>query len=180
MAIDCPECGKKAFMVNTLHKVMHFGEVLISNVRCENCGYNSNDILPAKQKKPKIFYVKINTTKDLETKIVKSSTAFIEVPELGLSLLPTPSSQGYITNIEGLLEKVQDSLESIAFLEDSKEQREKISEQIKKIEKARNAELKFKVIVEDAFGNSALIGKKAKSKPLSKKRIEELRKLMGL
>ena len=179
MAIDCPKCKEKAIMTETIIEIPFFGKTLFSNLRCKKCGFNLNDVSSDSEKPPTRFTVKIESEKDLTTKIVKSSTSTVKIPELGVRIEPTPSSEGYFTNIEGLLNKILDSLSFTVFEEeeqDAKKLKEKLT---KKIEQAKNAEISFTVIIEDPFGNGALIGEKVKKESLTEKQLFELKKRMS-
>ncbi|MFH1545199.1 MAG: ZPR1 zinc finger domain-containing protein [archaeon] len=171
MAIDCPSCGKKAVMTELIRKIPNFGKILLTNLNCRECGFNLNDVMNAGSGKPMKYEVEVNSVKDLKTKIVKSSTSSVEVPELGISLYSGSYSEGYITNIEGFLLRTKEALSSLMRLKDTPEKEMKRIEELrKKICKAVNAEISFRVILEDAQGNGALIGRKVKKIELKKKK----------
>jgi len=178
MAIACPECGKKAVMTEFIKEIPFFGKTLFSNLKCTECNFNLNDISSDEEKTPSKFSVKISSEKDLTVKIVKSSTSTVKVPELGVRIEPTPSSEGYFTNIEGLLNKIKDSL-SFSSLEEEEKDSKKLKEKLlEKIEQARNTKISFTVIIEDPFGNGALIGEKVKKESLKEKEVSELKTRM--
>ena len=115
----------------------------------------------------------------MSVKIVKSSTSTVQVPELGVRIEPTVNSQGYFTNIEGLLNKIEESLSFTASLEEEEKDAKDLKEKLfKKINDAKNAKFPFTVIVEEPFGNGALIGKKVKKELLNKKQLSELKTRM--
>lgn len=169
MAIDCPSCGKKAVINEVIRKIPNFGKILLTNMNCSECGFNLNDVMNAGSGKAMKYEVKVDSIKDLKTKIVKSSTSSVEVPELGISLYSGSYSEGYITNIEGFLLRTKEALSSLMKLKETPEKEKKRIEELKKkIDKAVNAEISFKVILEDEQGNGALIGRKVKKKELEK------------
>lgn len=179
MAIDCPKCKAKAVMTETIIEIPFFGKTLFSNLKCKECSFNLNDVSAEEEKDPMRFTVKISSEKDLTVKIVKSSSSTVKIPELGIRIEPTPSSEGYFTNIEGLLNKILDSLSFSSFEEQEKDA-EKVKQKLtKQIEQAKNAKIPFTVIVEDPFGNGALIGEKVKKEDLSEKEVFELKKRMS-
>ncbi len=156
MTIDCPQCGKKAKFVETDHEVENFGTVIITTLSCEHCSFRFSDVLSVtKGKNAKKFKAEIQKPEDLKTKIIKSSTAKIKIPELGLEVSPGPRSDGYISNIEGLLERFQQAIEII-----SKTDKKKATQILGQIKKARAGQKKFTVLLEDPSGNSALVGDK--------------------
>ncbi len=180
MAIECPCCKGKAVMTESIMEIPFFGRTLFSNLKCSECGFNLNDVSSDEEKIPLRFTVKIESEKDLTVKIVKSSTSTIKIPELGVRIEPTPSSEGYFTNIEGLLNKVENALSFTSFEEEEEHDSGKLKEKItKKIQEAKQAKIHFTVIIEDPFGNGALIGKKTQKQNLTEKEVFELKKRMS-
>ncbi|MDO8627519.1 MAG: ZPR1 zinc finger domain-containing protein [Candidatus Diapherotrites archaeon] len=169
MSIQCPNCSKQATLTELLQDIPNFGEALISNLNCEHCAYNFNDVMSSSTHKPVFFSARIENENDLKIKIVKSSSSFVALPELETEIFPSPSSDGYISNIEGLLERVKESVQAISG--------KKAIEKFEQIEKAMNAEIKFSVELKDIYGHGALIGNKVEKKILSEKEISELKKL---
>ena len=170
MSIDCPKCRKKAVLTELIQDIQNFGETLISNLHCEHCGFNFNDVMSSSTHKPVHFIAKIEKENDLKIKIIKSSSSFVSIPELGVEVFPSPSSDGYISNIEGLLERVK---ESIQFADNRKASQNKLEQ----IQKAMNGKIKFSVELKDIFGHGALVGNNVQKKNLSEKEIIELKKL---
>lgn len=179
MTIDCPSCKGKAVMTELIKEIPHFGKTLFSNLRCTECNFNLNDVSSDSEKKPLKYSAEIKTEKDLTIKIVKSSTSTVIIPEIGARIEPTINSQGYFTNIEGLLNKIEESLSFTAFEEEEKDAQKIKEKLIEKINDAKNAKFIFTVIVKDPFGNGALIGKKIKKEGLTEKEVFELKTRMN-
>jgi len=179
MVIACPNCKGKAVMTESIIEIPYFGKTLFSNLRCQECSFNLNDISSDSEKPPTRFSVKISSEKDLTTKIVKSSSSTVKIPELGVRIEPAPASEGYFTNIEGLLNKILDSFSFTYFEEEEKDAKKLKEKLIKQIEQAKTAKFFFTVIVEDPFGNGALISDKAKKEKLNEKEVFELKKRMS-
>jgi zinc finger protein len=177
MAVDCPKCRAKAVMTESLIKIPFFGKTLVSNLKCSKCNFNLNDVSAAEEKNPCRYSVKIESEKDLFIKVVKSSTSIVVFPELGVRIEPTPFSEGYFTNIEGLLNKVE---ESLSFLAVNGKERSKAKERlVERINEAKKAGFPFTVVLEDPFGNGALLGRKVKRELLSERKVFELKKKMN-
>ncbi|MEW6295124.1 MAG: ZPR1 zinc finger domain-containing protein [Candidatus Diapherotrites archaeon] len=168
MKVPCPVCSGNALMTYSFHSVPHYGKTLFSNLHCRKCNFNLNDVQSAQARKPAKYEIKIDSKKDLRTKIVRSSSSLLKIKELGIEVKPGPYSEGYITNIEGVLERVQEALSSLAGLEGQKTQKQKVNKMLEKISKAKNAEIKFTVELIDLQGNGAIPGKKAVKKELKK------------
>ncbi len=179
MVIDCPQCKGKAVLTESIIEIPLFGKSLFSNLRCNKCNFNLNDVSSDSEKEPFRFSAKISSEKDLTVKIVKSSTSTVKIPELGIRIEPAPASQGYFTNIEGLLNKIDESISVFAFSEEEKDAKNLRKKLLQKIQEAKNAKFPFTVIVEDPFGNGALLGKKVKKEKLSEKEVFELKTRMN-
>ncbi len=147
-------------------KIPHFGQSLLLTAICESCGYKHSDVWDVDEQVPVKLTFESSTEKDLTVKVVKSSNATVKIPQLGLEVTPGSQSQGYIANVEGVLERIQDALLGIEQMKPEKKQ--KIKELLEKIAKMRNAKEMFTLIIEDPSGNSKIISDKAKKEKLKK------------
>ena len=78
-----------------------------------------------------------------------------------MTITPGPASEGYVTNIEGLLKKVKDVIERKKESLEEKKERIQAIKLIKKINKILFGQDKIKITIEDPSGNSAIISDKA-------------------
>ncbi len=153
--IRCPVCGEPSFHVfQFISYIPYFGEVLETYGHCEKCGYKSNDILSVEEKPPIKQKIKIEKKEDLMLRFIKSSKCKIEIPELGIEITPGPASEGIITNVEGMLERIENSMKGMKITTGKEKE---IDELIEKIEKVRRGEMKITIIIEDESGNSKII-----------------------
>ncbi len=156
----CPICRKKGLTLKEEEvEVPYFGKVFVFSMSCSECGYNKSDIEPVEKKEPCKFTLEVNSEDDMNVKVVKSGEATIKIPHV-ITIEPGPASEGYITNIEGLLERVKKVIDSSADKEDDSSKK-KAKNLIKKINKVIFGREKIKIIVEDPSGNSAIISDKA-------------------
>jgi len=74
----------------------------------------------------------VTSTEDLKIHVVRGNTATIVVPELGVSIHPGLNNEGFISNVEGVLTRIEDILR---FLSRSLEGRrkERADQLIKKV-----------------------------------------------
>ena len=104
MSIKCPACNTE----NTAKSIMkeieipHFGKVLETTIICESCGFKHSDIIALEQNDPAKYILKINKD-NLSTRIVRSQSATVSIPEIGVKVEPGPKSEGYVTNVEGVI-----------------------------------------------------------------------------
>jgi zinc finger protein len=118
------------------------------------------------QREPVHYEMAISTTDDIDARVVRSTSGTIRIPELGIDMEPGPASESFISNIEGVLDRVADILEMVVrWNEDDKTPRAK--ELLSNIEKIKAGEFGITVIIEDPLGNSAIISEKATHRELT-------------
>jgi len=110
---------------------------------------------------------------DLNKRVVRSSTGYIKIPEWGFEVRPGPASEGYISNVEGVLNRLEDSLKMLLKWVDGEEKR-KGEEILKKIEDVKRGKENITLIIEDPLGHSAIIGDGVKEEKLSEEEIKML------
>ncbi len=176
---DCPICGGKNTLkaINHIHEIPYFGKVMESTIICEKCGYRNADVMILEEKEPKLYSIKVEEEKDLFTRVVRSKSGTVELEEVGIKIEPGPASQGFVTNIEGVLERTRETLlmaRNFKTQENDKESVKKIDEILSYIEEVKEGKKPLTVKIMDPFGNSALIGEKVKSRLLTKEEIKKL------
>lgn len=160
MFSDCPVCNSKGTLEvkNITENIPYFGDILETSVYCSSCGYQSSDNISLEQNEPSRYTLTINSEK-LNTRVAKSQTATITVPELGIKVEPGPKSQGYVSNVEGILSRFEEAVIRAIKLEG-----ENIDSQIEEnalniielINNVKMGELETLLILEDPFGNSVI------------------------
>ena len=119
----------------------------------------------AEKKQGMQYTLEINSEDDMSIKVVKSSGATVKIPRI-ITMESGPASNGYITNVEGVLERVKKIIESAAESEDDKDAKKKAKKMIKKINNAILGRDKLKLVISDPSGNSTIISDKVKKKKL--------------
>ncbi len=85
------------------------------------------------------------------------------------TITPGPASQGYVTNVEGILNRVKYQVEVAKEMEEDEGGKKKAKSLLKKIARITFGQEKQKLIIEDPSGNSAIISDKAIKSPLKVK-----------
>jgi len=176
--IRCPSCDSENMNISqTEYRVQHFGTVLFNTTRCSKCGYKHTDVLSLEKREPIHIQAKISSLADLDIKVIKSGTATISIPEFGATITPGPNSEGFITNVEGVLAKVEDAL---IFMLSSTDAPcvNRGRKMLEKIRDARDSEPCFTIIMEDPLGNSSLVASdpsKVERRRLTKDELGEIR-----
>ncbi len=165
---QCPMCGKKTLTLTEAEEVIpHFGKTFLFSMTCSSCKYNKADVEAAETKEPSKYEFDVTEEKDMKIKVVRSSTATVKIPHVG-SIEPGVNSVGFITNIEGLLNKFIVIIKLSAEGEEDKSVRKRAKNLLKKLNKVIWGQEKLKIIIEDPSGNSAILTEKAKKTALKK------------
>lgn len=158
---QCPICSKKTLtLVEEDMEIPYFGKCYLFSMSCSSCKFHKADVESDGSKEPCKFVFEIEGEKDMTVRVVKSSEAVIKIPHM-ISIEPGPASLGFITNIEGLLNRVKDQIESTRDSEEDPALKKKAKNMLKKLNKAMWGQEKLKIIIEDPSGNSAIISDKA-------------------
>jgi len=154
---DCPLCSDKMDAINKTIDIPNYGETLIFTLICKNCNYKITDLYAVYEKEPKRFILKYDNVNQLKHKFVRSSTCDLKIPELGIEIQPSTASDGYITNIEGVLQRIKDVTSGLIKTLETDEQIKNGLAVLQKIDLALEGKFNFTLIIEDPMGNSALI-----------------------
>lgn len=176
----CPACKKQSLIFSSVPtEIPYFGKILILSLKCENCGFKHNDVFNIEIKNPMKYEMKIENEEDLNAKVVRASSGTIIIPELGVKIEPGAQAEGFITNAEGVLERIENVLKSQLEVQKGKKV-ERIKGLLEKIGRMREGKEKFTLILKDPFGNSAIFSQKAKKRKLSEKELKKLKTGMVL
>ncbi len=175
LSAECPMCHQALAIIQVPETIPLFGQIVIQTMRCSHCSYKFSDVMSVEFRGPIGFEARIEEEKDLHTKLVRNSSGTVEIPELGFLLEPGPMAEGFYTNMEGLLERVDGILKYLSSNADSEKQKSLAKELLQKSLKFRAGKLPFTVIVKDPFGGSALIGQKVTKFNISEKEAHALK-----
>src|SRR3989344_1294271 len=157
----CPLCGKSTLtLIEKKEDIPYFGKVYLFSMQCSSCDYNKSDVEAEETKDPCSITFTIEKESDMKIRVVKSSEATVKIPQMRMSVTPGPASEGYVSNIEGVLNRFQKILEDQRELSEEIEERKYAKNLLKKLWKVKNGDLPLKVIIEDSSGNSAIISEK--------------------
>ena len=113
-----------------------------------------------KHGEPVRYVYRTATQEDLAVRVMRSMSATIEIPELGVRIDPGPTCQGFVSNIEGVLDRIVQAIGSAIVDGDAKE-RENACLLLEKIAKVKCGELSVTFILEDPTGNSTIVSDRA-------------------
>jgi len=172
----CPICGARGtFQVfGRIDDIPYFGETMETLVTCSHCNFKHSEVTHLGQHEAARYEFQISSDEDMMVRVVRSSTGMIKIPELGVTITPGAGSQGYITNVEGVLNRVKDVLSYVAETAPPAK-RKAAQRRLRKIEEIIQGRARARIILMDPFGHSAIVDQRAKKRKLTKREIESLK-----
>ncbi len=191
MTILCPACSEgKIEILQDQIDIPHFGEVMISTFVCEKCGYKSSDIIPLQNRKASRHTTIIDDVPKLSLRVVRSGTSSVRIPEIGAEIEPGLHSEGFISNVEGVIRRFIDILDQIKKDLITDEMSDEIGSRLEKTLALRERLEKIlsrgphtseflTLIIEDPMGNSAIIEEEEGDVTVEELSEEEIVELLG-
>jgi zinc finger protein len=156
----CPYCNTEIEYIYQTENIPYFSDILIISALCDSCGYKYVDTQLLKENKPVRFELQVDKAEDLSIRVVRSMSASLEIPELGVRIDPGPACQGFVSNVEGVLDRIEEIVKgALVWGEDL--ERDNARALLKKIDCVKDGSLAITLILEDRCGNSAIITEKA-------------------
>jgi zinc finger protein len=162
----CQFCHQKTLTLRQAEReVPYFGNILIYSMDCENpeCNYHKADVEAEEAKSPVKLSFEISSEEDMKVRVVKSSNATVKIPHIG-SIEPGETSNGYVTNVEGILSRMKKQIELLRDTADEEEERKKAKNMLKKLMRVMMGQEKLTLTISDPTGNSAIISDKTSKK----------------
>lgn len=157
----CPVCNQKSLaLTEREQEVPYFGKVYIFSMTCNSCKFHKADVECAEVREPASYSIEVSGPDDMSIRVVKSGQGNVRIPYVA-DIEPGEASNGYVTNIEGLLQRVKHQIEVIRDTDEDEAAVQKAKNLIKKINRCVWGEEKLKIIIDDPTGNSAIISDKA-------------------
>lgn len=174
--MPCPACARELSISWTQQTIPYFGGMLLVSARCE-CGFGFSDVTLLDSKGPSRHVLDVLGEEDLKTRVVRSSSCTIRIPELGVQVEPASHAEAFVSNVEGVLQRVEGVLraaERWSAEEGDERKRERCRRLLNTIEDIRSGNRSMTLILEDPMGNSTIISERAVCEPLT---YDEVRKL---
>lgn len=154
--------------------IPYFGDVMYISANCK-CSFRFADTMILTSKEPVRYELTVESPEDLDARVIRSTSGTIRIPEMGINIEPGTVSDSYITNIEGVLQRVRDVLKMAGrWVKDDEERFSRSQELLCMLEEVLEGKRTITVIIEDPMGNSAIISKKVRECKLTKEEIEKL------
>ena len=176
---SCPICGNENSLKMMAHssEIPYFGEHTQITMSCNSCGWRVTDFIPAEGKKAGSWTLIVSSTEHISARVVRSSSCTVRIAELGLEVTPGSSSTGYISNVEGVLDRFASAIGTIrrqTDVENDEVTKTKCDELLSKIDMVKSGELVVTLELLDPVGHSQILHEEAVSSEISDEDAEEL------
>ncbi|USN45374.1 MAG: ZPR1 zinc finger domain-containing protein [Candidatus Woesearchaeota archaeon] len=157
----CPFCMKKTLTLQESERdIPFFGPVFLFSMDCSECSYHKSDVdLGLEKEDPVKLSFDITCEEDMNVRVIRSSFGNIKIPHLG-SIEAGETANGFITNVEGILNRLKHQIENIKETTDDEKEKKTAKNLLKKIMRIKWGQESAKLIIEDPTGSSAIISEK--------------------
>lgn len=172
---SCPLCQREMTINWYKDNIPYFEDVMYITACCE-CSFRFADTIILTQKEPIKYELVLKQPEDLYAKVVRSTSGTIKIPELGIAVEPGSTSESYITNIEGVLDRILAVVQTATrWVVDEPEKYDHGIKLQNLIQEAMEGKRELTIIIEDPLGNSAIISDRSISTKLTHKEMKNLK-----
>lgn len=163
-AQECPVCRKNSCTLTQMDRYIPFGKkdilIYVFSMTCSNCRYHKADVEFSETNEPCRITIDINKEDDMKIMLIRSGEATIKIPHI-TTIEGGPTSNGYITTIEGLFNRVKKVIEQVRDSAEDEEEKKKAKNLLKKITRIMWGQEPCRITIEDKSGNSDILSEKA-------------------
>ena len=176
MVIKCPACSVEGLAKSIMKEIEipHFGKVLETTIQCPKCGFKHSDIIALEQNDPAKYVIEINKN-NLSVRVVRSQSATVSIPEIGVKVEPGPKSEGYVTNVEGILTRFEDAVKKALKLFDDEQSQKNAKNTLKQIEELKKGNGTATLIIMEPFGQSNIVSENVEISEIPEEELRELK-----
>lgn len=176
MIIKCPACGIEGVAKSIMKEIEipHFGKVMETTIQCPSCGFKHSDIIALEQNDPAKYVLEINKN-NLSIRIVRSQSATVMIPEVGVKVEPGPKSEGYVTNVEGVLTRFEDAVKKALNLFDDEESQINGKKALNQIQELKKGNGTATLIILDPFGQSNVVSENVEILEIPEEELHNLK-----
>ncbi|MDI3487829.1 MAG: zinc finger protein [Methanosarcinales archaeon] len=174
--IPCPACARELSISWTQQSMPYFDGVMLVSARCE-CGFRFSDVMLLDSRGPSRHVLDVLGEDDLKARVVRSTSCTIRIPELGVQIEPATHAEAFVSNVEGVLERVEDVLratERWSAEEGDERKTERCRQLLNTIADIRSGNRSMTLILEDPMGNSTILSERAICEPLTYDEVKRL------
>jgi zinc finger protein len=176
IAAHCPACGLQTLDYSAADlDVPHFPNSLQLIFECASCGFRHTDFMVGATREPTRHIYQVSSADDMMVRVVRSTSGTIRIPELGILIEPGPASDAYVSNIEGVLVRVEAVLNQLRHDAETPEEQSACDQRLADLRRAREGQYPFTFILEDPFGNSLVVHDRTRAEPISAEEAAQLK-----
>jgi zinc finger protein len=155
----CPCCNTEIEYLYKTENIPYFSDILIISAICPSCGYKFVDTQLLKHGDPARYTLAVETEDDLSVRVIRSMSASLEIPELGVRIDPGPVCQGFVSNVEGVLDRIEQVVRG-ALRWGTEVEKENAVALLADMAKVKTGTFPITLILEDPCGNSSIVAEK--------------------
>lgn len=176
MAIKCPVCATEGVATSIMKEIEipHFGKVLETTIQCKKCGFKHSDVIALEHNDPAKYTLKISE-ETLSVRVVRSQSATVTIPEIGVKVEPGPKSEGYVTNVEGILTRFESAVKKALQLFEDEESQNNARNTLAEIQKLIKGNGTATLIIDDPFGQSNIVSDDVEISEIPQEELEHLK-----
>ena len=176
MIIKCPACAIEGVAKSIMKEleIPHFGKVMETTIICPSCGFKHSDIISLEQNDPAKYVLEINKN-NLSIRVVRSQSATVIIPEVGVKVEPGPKSEGYVTNVEGVLTRFESAIKKALNLFDDEESQKNATTALESIRELKKGNDTATLIMLDPFGQSNIVSEKVEILEIPEEELRDLK-----
>jgi zinc finger protein len=152
----CSACGAPVTYHHHITNIPHFFDIILTSMNCPECGYREHDTQCLSTKPPSQYTLLVKSSEELTYRVVRSTAATIIIPELGVEINPGPACEGFISNVEGVLTRVDAVLDTVLL--DDEASVDRVHELKVMISEIKAGKREMTLIIKDPHGTSMIEG----------------------
>ena len=171
----CPVCHSPSGLTMIAHttEIPYFVEHTQLTVVCDSCGWKHTDFIPAEGRKPGSWSIQIDSAEHMSTRIVRSGSCTVRLVELDLEATPGGASTGYVSNIEGVLNRFEGVIQTLK-MDAEEDVVSKCNELLTELARVRTGDSTIELQLLDPLGHSQILHEDAIPCELSEEEVSML------
>jgi zinc finger protein len=162
----CPLCADVLTFKFSTDDIPFFGEIMLVSANC-TCGFKYADTITLNEREPARYQIEFDCS-DFAIRVIRSSSGTVQIPELGVTIEPGSASEAYVSNVEGVLCRVEEVITMATKWSSNDPGKIELGNQLlDMIDSVRKGESTMTLVIDDPFGNSAIISPRAQRRALS-------------
>jgi zinc finger protein ZPR1 len=162
----CPLCADVLTFKFSTDEIPFFGEIMLVSASC-TCGFKYADTITLTEDEAARYEIEFDSS-DFATRVIRSSSGTVQIPELGVTIEPGSASEAFVSNVEGVLCRIEEVIVmATKWSSNDPGKRERGYQLLEMIDAVRKGKSTMTLVIDDPFGNSAIISPRAQRRTLS-------------